>query len=49
MDVKKTKLLSVGGLQLGGGTKVKIQSMTTTKTSDVEKTVAQINGLKKAG
>ncbi|MBE7077285.1 MAG: flavodoxin-dependent (E)-4-hydroxy-3-methylbut-2-enyl-diphosphate synthase [Clostridiales bacterium] len=47
--MKKTKLLSVGGLQLGGGTKVKIQSMTTTKTSDVEKTVAQINGLKKAG
>ena len=49
MDVKSTKLLSVGGVQLGGGTKVKIQSMTTEKTSEVEKTVAQINGLKNAG
>ena len=49
MEVKKTKLLSVGGLALGGGTEVKIQSMTTTKTSDVERTVAQINALKGAG
>ena len=34
---------------LGGGEKVKIQSMCTTKTSDAEATVKQINGLEKAG
>ena len=44
-----TKRLSVGGVALGGGARVKIQSMTTTKTADVEKTVAQILALEKAG
>ena len=46
---KQTRLVSVGGVELGGGTRVKIQSMTTTKTADVEKTVAQIAALEKAG
>lgn len=46
---KQTKLIAVGGVKLGGGERIKIQSMTTTKTSDVEKTVAQINALEKAG
>ena len=40
MNAKKQ--VSVGGVKLGGGAKVKIQSMTTTKTADVEKTVSQI-------
>ncbi|MBQ9729211.1 MAG: flavodoxin-dependent (E)-4-hydroxy-3-methylbut-2-enyl-diphosphate synthase [Clostridia bacterium] len=44
-----TKRVSVGGVLVGGGERVKIQSMTTTKTADVEKTVAQINALCKAG
>lgn len=44
-----TKQISVGGVLVGGGSSVKIQSMTTIKTSDVEKTVAQINALEKAG
>ena len=47
--VKKTKLVNVGGVLVGGGERVKIQSMTTTKTSDVEKTVAQISALQNAG
>ena len=46
---KQTRLVSVGGVELGGGERVKIQSMTTTKTADVEKTVAQIAALEKAG
>ena len=46
---KQTKLVNVGGVRLGGGERIKIQSMTTTKTSDVEKTVAQIAALEKAG
>ena len=44
-----TKQVRVGGVLIGGGSGVKIQSMTTTKTSDVEKTVAQINALDVAG
>lgn len=39
------KSVWVGGVQIGGGASVKIQSMTTTKTADVEKTAAQIGAL----
>lgn len=49
MSDRKTGRVNVGGVFLGGGEKIKIQSMTTTKTSDVEKTVAQIAALEKAG
>ena len=49
LENKKTKLVDVGGVAIGGGSRVKIQSMTTTKTSDIEKTVAQIAALEKAG
>lgn len=49
MGVKKTKLINVGGVLVGGGERVKMQSMTTTKTSDVEGTVAQISALQNAG
>ena len=47
--MKKTKLVCVGGVKIGGGERVKIQSMTTTKTADIESTVAQIAALEKAG
>ena len=47
--MKKTKLVSVGGVKIGGGERVKIQSMTTTKTADIESTVAQISALEKVG
>ena len=46
---KQTKFVTVGGVKIGGGERVKIQSMTTTKTSDVEKTVEQILSLERAG
>ncbi len=46
---KRTRAVTVGGVQIGGGSSVKIQSMTTTKTADVERTVAQINALAAAG
>lgn len=48
-DRVSTKQIHVGGVLVGGGESVKIQSMTTTKTADVERTVAQINALNKAG
>ncbi len=45
----ETRPVYIKGLQLGGNNKVYIQSMTTTKTSDVAATVAQIHALERAG
>ena len=44
-----TKKIGVGGVYIGGGESVKIQSMCTTKTSDMSATVAQIKALEIAG
>ncbi|MDE6001819.1 MAG: (E)-4-hydroxy-3-methylbut-2-enyl-diphosphate synthase, partial [Clostridia bacterium] len=49
MEFKSTKKIRVGNLFLGGGESVKIQSMCTTKTSDVDSTVRQISKLQDAG
>lgn len=37
------KQITVGGVTIGGGAPVRVQTMCTTKTNDVEATVAQIN------
>jgi (E)-4-hydroxy-3-methylbut-2-enyl-diphosphate synthase len=47
--MRQSKLVTVRGVQIGGGSTVKIQSMTTTKTADVETTLAQIAELETAG
>ncbi|MGO2117599.1 MAG: flavodoxin-dependent (E)-4-hydroxy-3-methylbut-2-enyl-diphosphate synthase [Fusobacterium sp.] len=47
--MKKTKEIKIGNILVGGNNPVVIQSMTNTKTSDVEKTVAQILELEKEG
>jgi len=49
MNRKITKTVSVGTALVGGGESVKIQSMCTTKTSDVEATAAQCLALQAAG
>jgi (E)-4-hydroxy-3-methylbut-2-enyl-diphosphate synthase len=49
MDRKITKKVNIGGVTIGGGNPIAIQSMTNTKTQDVEATVAQILQLEKAG
>src|SRR5499427_142268 len=41
--------ISVGGVAIGGGAPVVVQSMTLTKTHDVEETTAQIAALASAG
>ena len=41
--------INVGGVQIGGGAPVVVQSMTTTKTHDVPATTAQIAALASAG
>lgn len=49
MERRKTKEISVGGVKIGGGAPVSIQSMTNTQTDDVRATVAQINELSNVG
>lgn len=44
-----TKTVNAGGLLIGGGAKVSVQSMTKVKTSDVDNCVAQILRLEEAG
>jgi (E)-4-hydroxy-3-methylbut-2-enyl-diphosphate synthase len=47
--VASQRQISVGGVAIGGGAQVVVQSMTLTKTHDVEATVAQIAELASAG
>ena len=44
-----TRQINVGGVRIGGGAPVVIQSMLNTKTTDVEASLAQIRQLKDAG
>jgi (E)-4-hydroxy-3-methylbut-2-enyl-diphosphate synthase len=44
-----TRKINVGGIDIGGGAAVSVQSMCNTKTWDVEATVAQIRAMKAAG
>ncbi len=46
---KQTKKISVGGVDIGGGSDIAVQSMCTVKTSDVEAVVAQIESLEAVG
>ncbi|KGX88895.1 flavodoxin-dependent (E)-4-hydroxy-3-methylbut-2-enyl-diphosphate synthase [Pontibacillus litoralis] len=46
---KDTRPVKVGDLVIGGSNKVVVQSMTTTKTHDVEATVKEIHRLEEAG
>ncbi|MCL1843176.1 MAG: flavodoxin-dependent (E)-4-hydroxy-3-methylbut-2-enyl-diphosphate synthase, partial [Defluviitaleaceae bacterium] len=49
MSRENTRVVHIGGVCVGGGHSVKIQSMTNTDTRDVNATVAQINALHNAG
>ncbi|XCP87120.1 flavodoxin-dependent (E)-4-hydroxy-3-methylbut-2-enyl-diphosphate synthase [Roseburia hominis] len=49
MTREDTKVVQIGSVKIGGGNPVAIQSMTNTKTEDVEATVAQILVLEKVG
>lgn len=46
---KAKKIVFVGGVELGGASLPKVQSMTNTDTSDVDSTLAQIQRLAEAG
>lgn len=49
MNRKETKTVKVGNIYIGGNHHIVIQSMTNTKTKDIEATVKQINHLANAG
>ncbi|MBE6106543.1 flavodoxin-dependent (E)-4-hydroxy-3-methylbut-2-enyl-diphosphate synthase [Anaerovibrio lipolyticus] len=46
---KETRRIHIGNVAIGGGAPISVQSMTNTKTTDTESTVAQINALQAAG
>mgnify|MGYP001817354140 CR=1 FL=1 len=46
---RATRQITVGGVPVGGGSPVTVQSMTTTKTADVEGTLQQIYALAASG
>ena len=46
---KKTKEIKVGKISVGGNSKITVQSMTNTLTTDVKNTITQIKQLEEAG
>ena len=46
---KPTKEIKVGNIIVGGNAKISVQSMTNTLTTDIKKTIKQINELEDAG
>ncbi|NPU84602.1 MAG: flavodoxin-dependent (E)-4-hydroxy-3-methylbut-2-enyl-diphosphate synthase [Syntrophaceae bacterium] len=46
---RQTRPVVIGGVQIGGGAPVAVQSMTSTDTRNVEATVRQIHALEEAG
>lgn len=49
MNRKKTIAVQVGGVQVGGGAPVVVQSMTNTDTADVKETIDQVHQLALSG
>ena len=46
---KKTKKIKVGNVNVGGDSKISVQSMTNTLTTDINGTINQIKSLEEAG
>ncbi|MCH7517706.1 MAG: flavodoxin-dependent (E)-4-hydroxy-3-methylbut-2-enyl-diphosphate synthase [Candidatus Dadabacteria bacterium] len=46
---RNTRQIELGGIKIGGGAPITVQSMTKTDTRDIPGTVAQIKSLEKAG
>ena len=46
---KKTNVISVGNVKVGGDNPISVQSMTNTKTSDIKSTINQINNIAEEG
>ena len=46
---RKTRVISVGKIKVGGDSPISVQSMTNTLTTDIKKTINQIHALEKSG
>ena len=46
---RKTKSIKVGNISVGGNSKISVQSMTNTLTTDIKSTINQIHSLEEAG
>ena len=46
---RTTRQIGIGGIKVGGGAPVVVQSMCATRTVDIDKTVAQAHQLARAG
>ncbi len=46
---KKTKVINVGNVKVGGDNPISVQSMTNTLTTDIKSTINQINEIQKEG
>jgi len=46
---KKTKVINVGAVKIGGNNPISVQSMTNTLTTDIKATIKQLNDLCEAG
>ena len=49
MKRRKTKVITIGNVKIGGGNPIVVQSMTNTHTKDVVATIKQVNELADAG
>tara|TARA_Y100000590_G_C15646694_1_gene987151 strand:- start:518 stop:1615 length:1098 start_codon:yes stop_codon:yes gene_type:complete len=49
IDRRKSKVINVGSVKVGGNSPISVQTMTNTVTSDIKSTIAQINRITKAG
>ena len=46
---KKTKVINVGNVKIGGDNPISVQSMTNTLTTDIQATIKQINDIHEEG
>ncbi|WP_435090461.1 flavodoxin-dependent (E)-4-hydroxy-3-methylbut-2-enyl-diphosphate synthase [Candidatus Pelagibacter bacterium nBUS_30] len=49
IDRKKTRVISVGDIKIGGNNPISVQSMTNTLTTDIKSTIEQINAIHEEG
>ena len=49
IDRKKTKVITVGDVKVGGDNPISVQSMTNTLTTDVSATIKQIQEIREEG
>jgi (E)-4-hydroxy-3-methylbut-2-enyl-diphosphate synthase len=46
---KRTKIIKLGSVEIGGDCPISVQTMTNTKTEDIQSTISQINAVASAG